>query len=206
MSCLVDQKDCVQSCVLTMAPLPLESFELPRISVFSFDEDYTYSLLEPVFSGLCHGADYERLSEKNQKRFASELDKCHLQSIDPADCDAYIDSLLQLCSVITRECAGKDFQQWQLGEAALSELRKAWRHFVHLISVRDFDWENLDFGGFSPGEQLFGDKAEKNPNMKMLRLVISQKLMVPLQMWALLLKLAAGHGATIPKHAMMQRR
>ena len=46
---------------LTMAPL--ETFEL-GISVFSFDEDYTYSLLEPVFSGLCHGADYERLSEK----------------------------------------------------------------------------------------------------------------------------------------------
>lgn len=94
---------------------PLETFEL-GISVFSFDEDYTYSLLEPVFSGLCHGADYERLSEKNQKRFSSELDKCHLQSIDPADCDGYIDSLLQLCSVITRECTGKDFQQWQLGE------------------------------------------------------------------------------------------
>ncbi|CAL1173099.1 unnamed protein product [Cladocopium goreaui] len=178
---------------------PLETFEL-GISVFSFDEDYTYSLLEPVFSGLCHGADYERLSEKNQKRFSSELDKCHLQSIDPADCDGYIDSLLQLCSVITRECTGKDFQQWQLGEAALSELRKAWRHFVHLISVRDFDWENLqDLDGEKPG-----DKA--SAKLKMLRFVISQKLMVPLQMWALLLKLAAGHGATVPKHAMMQRR
>ena len=186
-----------------MAPLP-ETLELGklRISVFSFDEDYTYSLLEPVFRGLCHGADYERLSEKNQKRFSSELDKCHLQSIDPADCDGYIDSLLQLCSVITRECTGKDFQQWQLGEAALSELRKAWRHFVHLISVRDFDWDNLqDLDGVSkPGE-----KAEP-AKLKMLRFVISQKLMVPLQMWALLLKLAAGHGATVPKHAMMQRR
>ena len=186
----------VQSSVLTMAPLP-ESLELPR--VFSFDEDYTYSLLEPVFQGLCHGADYERLSEKNQKRFSLELDKCHLQSIDPADCDGYIDSLLQLCSVITKECTGQDFQQWQLGEAALSELRKAWRHFVHLISVGDFRWENLQD---LDGEKL-GDKA--SAKLKMLRFLISQKLLVPLQMWALVLKLAAGHGSTVPKHAMMQR-
>lgn len=163
-----------------------------KAKVFSADEDYTYSLLEPVFKDLCHGADYERLCEKNQKIFCQKLDEC--EGINPADCEGYIDSLLELCQTITKECSGKDFHQWQLGEAALLELRKAWRHFVHLVSLRDFDLENLS--------DLQGETSKR-----MLRYVISQKLMVPLQMWTLLLKLAAGHRPVLPVHAeMMQRR
>ena len=190
-----------------MAPLRGEEYfrrlekdeQIQRKAVFSFDEDYTYSLLEPVFRDLCHGADYERLSEKNQKRFCVELDKCDLRAIKPDECDDYIKSLLELCSEITKECTGKDFHQWQLAEAGLLELQKAWRHFVHLIAVRDFDWENLV-------QDLDANDKAKSAKSRM-RFAISQKLMVPLQMWALLLKLAAGHGPTVPKHAeMMQRR
>lgn len=201
-----------------MAPLPLQSSsavrsvrsqeeyfrglekheQIQRKPVFSFDEDYTFSLLEPIFRDLCPGADYEKLSEKTQRKFCLELDKCDLQAINPGDCDSYIDSLLEICSDITKECTGKGFHQWQLGEAAILELRKTWKHFVLLISTRDFEWENLvhDTDGWNASGECVKPKA--------VQFAISQKLMVPLQMWALLLRLAAGHGAT-SRGAMQSR-
>ncbi|CAK9030008.1 unnamed protein product [Durusdinium trenchii] len=183
--------------------LDASSFRRP---VFSFEEDYTFSLLEPVFRDLPNG-DFEKLSEKTQKRFCVELDRCDLEPItsDVDRCEDYIDSLVRLCSEITHECTGKDFAQWRLVGDAEEELRKAWRHFVRLISIRDFEWENLvsylsdpHAGWNAPGEY---SKANSANMSKMMRYAISQKLMVPLQMWALLLKLAGGEVAAPKKRS-----
>ena len=199
-----------------MAPLPLQSSsavrsqeeyfrglekheQIQRKPVFSFDEDYTFSLLEPIFRDLCPGADYEKLSEKTHRKFCFELDKCDLQAINPGDCDSYIDSLLEICSDITKECTGKGFHQWQLGEAAILELRKTWKHFVLLVSTRDFEWENL-VQDTDDVQNASGECVKT----KAVQFGISQKLMVPLQMWALLLRLAAGQGAT-SRGVMMHR-
>ena len=159
----------------------------PSVKIFGFDEEYTYGLLEPVFRNLPKDCDHEKLSEKTFKDFCKKLDECEAT-------EEYLDSLMELSSEITRECTGKDFSQWRLGPDALQELRKAWNHFVRLIQVCDFEWENLvqylsdpHAGWNAPGEYAKANAANMS---KIMRFVISQKLMVPLQMWTLLLKLA----------------
>eukprot|EP00440_Ansanella_granifera_P047655 gb/GFBE01051618.1/.p1 GENE.gb/GFBE01051618.1/~~gb/GFBE01051618.1/.p1 ORF type:complete len:229 (+),score=45.74 gb/GFBE01051618.1/:1-687(+) len=167
-----------------------------RKPIFSYDRDHTYSLLEPVFKDLGNGADHERLSERTQRMLCKLLDRCDLEAVDYHNCQGYVDELLAFCSEITRECTGRSLGQWGIfGEAEL-ELRKAWMHFVRLIWIRDFEWENMVRCLSDPNAQwsVSEDYFLEDP-AQTVRYAISEKLMVPLQVWAFMLKTVAEHEA-----------
>mmetsp|Transcript_26726 Transcript_26726/g.50239 ORF Transcript_26726/g.50239 Transcript_26726/m.50239 type:complete len:192 (+) Transcript_26726:73-648(+) len=170
------------------------SQRLQRQPAFSFDPDYTFSLLEPVFRELCHGADYEKLCEATQLEFCRLLDKS--DSVDYHDCDEYVTELLKLCSEITRECSGLSFGQWKLGDDAQMELRKGWAHFVRLVSLRDYEWEAM--------MEALSDSTSSDADgvalTKMVRRSVSQKLLVPLQLWAFLLRQKVAATGPAKKH------
>ncbi|CAE8589840.1 unnamed protein product [Polarella glacialis] len=167
-----------------------------RKPVFSHYRDHTYSLLEPIFRDLGGGSDYERLSDRSQKLLCEMLDRCDLEAVNYHECEAYVDGLLDLCSEITRECTGMSFAEWGLVGEARQELGKAWMHFVRLIWMRDIEWENLIRYISDPNAEwsVSAEYFLVDPT-KTLRHAVSQKLMVPLQVWAFLLKAcyAASH-------------
>eukprot|EP00930_Biecheleria_cincta_P065357 TRINITY_DN51126_c0_g1_i1.p1 TRINITY_DN51126_c0_g1~~TRINITY_DN51126_c0_g1_i1.p1 ORF type:complete len:228 (+),score=44.49 TRINITY_DN51126_c0_g1_i1:66-749(+) len=170
-----------------------------RKPVFSHDMEHTISLLEPVFQNVCVGSDYERLSERRQKEFCKMLDKCDLDGVSYHDCQFFIDGLILLCSQITKECTGKNFNEWGFVGQAEDELRKAWLHFVRLIWIRDYEWENLvrcisdPNSRWSVNEDYFLEDPDKTVGY-----MVSHKLMVPLQVWSFILRSLAQAQATAP--------
>mmetsp|Transcript_73177 Transcript_73177/g.210137 ORF Transcript_73177/g.210137 Transcript_73177/m.210137 type:complete len:225 (-) Transcript_73177:144-818(-) len=171
-----------------------------RKPVFGCDKDFTYSLLESVFQDVGGGADYERLSERTQRLWSRTLDRCDLEAIDFRNCDEYVSELLSLCDNITRECTGWGFAERGLVEDVSIELAKAWRHFVRLVWMRDLEWEDLVRCISDPNSDLSVDaEYYLSEPAAVVKHTVASKLLVPLQVWGLLLRAAAETQASAKK-------
>lgn len=162
---------------------------MKRKAVFGYDQDYTYSLLEPVFSGLGGNCDHERLSEQTLDAFVKMLDKVDLEALQYEESEVYVNQMLGLCNAITEECTGMGFLEMGIEAEVMFELSKAWRHFVRLIWIRDLEWENLVRCVSDPNAEWSVDEEYyvKDPST-MVRYMVSSKLLVPLQVWSVLLQ------------------
>mmetsp|Transcript_6624 Transcript_6624/g.10625 ORF Transcript_6624/g.10625 Transcript_6624/m.10625 type:complete len:223 (-) Transcript_6624:39-707(-) len=167
-----------------------------RAPVFAHDPYLPFKLLENAFYDTSPSADYEKCSEATQKEWIDLLDRCDTEPVDYHDCEEYVTDLLQLCNLITFECTGATFADWGCAQEAQEELGKAWRHFVRTIWIRDYDWDNLVKYLSDPNREWSVDEAYylTDPE-KTVKLLVKEKLMVPLQVWNVILK-AAGAGVT----------
>lgn len=172
-----------------------------RKPAFSHNKDFTYNLLKPVFQGLGGNCDYERLSENTQKAWCAELDRCDMETIDYNNCENYVMNLLQLCNLITWECTGRDFAEWGIFDEANQELGRAWVHFVRLVWMRDLEWEDLvrylsdPNREWSVNEEYFLPDPENS-----VRSIVSNKLMVPLQVWSFMMQHAIANDPNANKN------
>jgi len=164
-----------------------------RKQVFGRDKHFTAGLLNFVFEGLGGGADVERLSTKTRALWTKTLDRCDLEAIDIDDCDDYIMEMVDLCNQITYECTGGSFEEWGLRDHVRTELVQAWRHFVRLIWMRDLEWEDLVRCLSDPNCETSINEEYFLPDPSAgTKHVVSNKLLVPLQVWGLLLRSAFG--------------
>merc|ERR1740117_440688 len=155
-----------------------------RENVFAHDPLLPVKLLEIAFHETSPSADHEKCSETTQKAWVDLLDRCDTEAIDFNDCEEYVTELLELCNLITFECTGATFADWGIVEEVQSELAKAWKHFVRLIWIRDYEWENLVKCLSDPNREW---SVQENYYLldpgQVVKTLVRENLMVPLQIW-----------------------
>lgn len=167
-----------------------------RKPVFGHNKELTYSLLKSVFQGLGPNCDFERLSENTQLAWCAELDRCDQEPVDYNNCENYVIGLIELCNLITWECTGRDFAEWGVFEEVHSELGRAWCHFVRLVWMRDLEWEDLVRHLSDPNREwsVNEDYFLEDPESA-VKAVVSNKLLVPLQVWGFMMQHAKANDA-----------
>uniref|UniRef100_A0A6T0TSZ9 Uncharacterized protein n=1 Tax=Alexandrium monilatum TaxID=311494 RepID=A0A6T0TSZ9_9DINO len=168
-----------------------------RKPVFGYDKEHTMSLLEPVFSGLGGNCDYERLDEKTLEAFCKLLDQVDMEAVQYEACEGYVNALLGMCNAITEECTGVSFMDMGIEQQVMDELGRAWMFFVRLIWIRDLEWENLVRCLSDPNAEWSVDEDYyiQDP-APMVKYIVASKLLVPLQVWSVLLQ--AGWQQVLP--------
>ena len=114
------------------------------------------------------------------------------------NCDDYVEELMRLCDSITRECSGLTFAQLGLKGDSENELRKGWVHFVRLVCLRDYEWENVMKRLSEPADAA-NEFSQKGAVAKMVQKAIRDKLLVPLQLWEYLLRVSSGAASPVKK-------
>eukprot|EP00929_Paragymnodinium_shiwhaense_P048384 TRINITY_DN24470_c0_g1_i3.p1 TRINITY_DN24470_c0_g1~~TRINITY_DN24470_c0_g1_i3.p1 ORF type:complete len:320 (+),score=40.23 TRINITY_DN24470_c0_g1_i3:32-991(+) len=181
---------------------------IARRGVFAFERELTCDLLQLAFAGVGRGADAARCRQRTRDAWCQLLDECDVKAVDyhhHDDCDGYVRRLVDLCAQITLECTGEGFAQWGITDARREHLLNGWKHFVRLVWMRHPAWEDL-VRSISASEastartELLNSAASCALTMQ-LRYHVTNKLLVPLQVWNALLT-AKGRG---PGHIIHRR-
>eukprot|EP00746_Dinoflagellata_sp_MGD_P085779 gnl/MRDRNA2_/MRDRNA2_33943_c0_seq1.p2 gnl/MRDRNA2_/MRDRNA2_33943_c0~~gnl/MRDRNA2_/MRDRNA2_33943_c0_seq1.p2 ORF type:complete len:224 (+),score=49.15 gnl/MRDRNA2_/MRDRNA2_33943_c0_seq1:79-750(+) len=159
---------------------------VPRKGAFTYDQKEAEMLLSVVFAEV-PGGDWEKCSKDTKTKWAEHLDKIDLTPIDYNDCDAWINEMVPICEQLTREATGKDWSNVVKGgcEIQVEDIfKKALRHTVRMIWMRDYEWEALICFLSDPnGERSVEEMYHTPSGSDTLKFNLLNKCLVFLQAW-----------------------
>lgn len=163
-----------------------------RKPVFGHKSLLVHNALEEVFKNFLN-FEFERVSENTLETLIKVLDMADMEAIDfgnTAVVDSYVDQLVHLTHQITAQC-GFSFHDLDVAEEAASQLKQAWTHFLRLVWMRKPRWERLvkcvsdENRQWNKQEDYYLEDIEA----EIEKLAINM-LLVPIQVWASLIRLA----------------
>lgn len=159
---------------------------VPRKGAFTVVQKETERLLSIVFHEV-PGADWEKCSPETKTKWCHHLDKIDLTPLDYNDCEKWVEEMLDICEELTKQATGKGWADVQKGgvyDKVDDLLKKALRHTVRIIWMRDFEWEHLISFISDPNGESSVDEMYWQPDMvESLKFHLLNKTLVFIQAW-----------------------